>query len=704
MASGSDTPSIPPKPPSPSLSQRILSSPHKAKQALTAAFTGKKQGLKSSIEVRHKPYARPNATGSGRNQPDALSLTDLAEAAMSASTAPQQLDPQTAHEIDMQSAHTSNTDGSEYGEPTIRIDRHAAPRELDMDTDEGECSLHEDIDTTKKRLQQAVIQAANCLAMIYRSTEDEDIAAYLDPETTANIQYLATAVCILPETSALAIQSTLDSQLGALVTIIKELRKDVDDVKNDTQRSIEAFRATTSKQLEKLQTDTAAKLERIEKIQQTTVAPAPASGDARAVFASGPTFKPASPPSNQHIPHNQTKAHHPSRLIIGINDLPPTAPLPDADKLATDINAALKQNDASKHLLVINVKWNKRRNCILTVRDGQTGAELAKHAPLFSHLIAPTPDAITVREDKKWFKIQVNGVRTGTQDALNRNPYTPETLHAELCAKNPVYAKTSIIQAPRFTRSPQELMQQHYSSIVFATDDEAAYRRILFEHKTLSMFNRWCKLTAFADRPPVKQCKECWSLKHDTAHCPDHKARCRLCGSLDHDEARHAANCAACLPTGDMDVDRAPCAHDLNCINCENDGRKDNNHACDSRRCPARLEIYGTARDRERQKQPKNTTAPGAAPKRTIRKKPAKTTNTGSAQPGNTVSSQNRFAALREPSIDNLQRLLQSAGATNITREQAAAALKGMTAIYHSSTSVNDWGVDVADPSNDNQW
>ena len=42
------------------------------------------------------------------------------------------------------------------------------------------------------------------------------------------------------------------------------------------------------------------------------------------------------------------------------------------------------------------------------------------------------------------------------------------------------------------------------------------------------------------------------------------------------------------------------CPHELKCINCITDYEKDHEHPADSRRCPARLEKYGTARDNER--------------------------------------------------------------------------------------------------------
>lgn len=214
--------------------------------------------------------------------------------------------------------------------------------------------------------------------------------------------------------------------------------------------------------------------------------------------------------------------------------------------------------------------------------------------------------------------------------------------------------------------------------------------------KKLSMFNRWCTLTAFADRPPVPQCKSCWSFDHDTAHHPnDASARCRLCGSTDHNESKHVTDCAACPPVGDMDADKPPCAHNLKCINCHEAERTDNDHACDSRRCPVRLDKYGTAREREREQRPRTQpkTVTNGSAKRTSRKKKAASTAPTAPAP---VTSPNRFGALAEPSVDNLQKALEAKG-VKLTDEQAATALKTTANMFRSTQP--EWQT-----SGDNGW
>lgn len=126
-----------------------------------------------------------------------------------------------------------------------------------------------------------------------------------------------------------------------------------------------------------------------------------------------------------------------------------------------------------------------------------------------------------------------------------------------------------------------------------------------------------------------------------------------------------------------MDVDqRLPCTHGLRCINCHDADRKDDiGHASDSRRCPIRLDKYGTARQRERQQRPTaDTTNANGSAKRAQRKK-----NTVAPKPAAPaaapVTSQNRFAPLEEPSVDNILQKAAQSGVV-ITREQAEIALK----------------------------
>ena len=75
-----------------------------------------------------------------------------------------------------------------------------------------------------------------------------------------------------------------------------------------------------------------------------------------------------------------------------------------------------------------------------------------------------------LRKDKKWFKIQVDGVNTGSLSiGEGRVLYSTETVHMELLACNPLYNKAQnlIVAKPRWLRTDEELHTTPKSSLVF---------------------------------------------------------------------------------------------------------------------------------------------------------------------------------------------------------------------------------------------
>lgn len=274
----------------------------------------------------------------------------------------------------------------------------------------------------------------------------------------------------------------------------------------------------------------------------------------------------------------------------------------------------------------------------------------------FYHLLANlnNQQEVIIREDKKWYKIQVDGVSTGSLTALNgRILHSAEDVHLELLACNPLYAnsKDCIVAKPRWLRTEEELSTTSKSSLVFALTDESTARQFL-NQKSLAAFGRHCTLRAFQDRPPVTQCRTCWSLNHPTHRCTETQ-RCRIC-SGHHDEKEHQptdpANCQRCNTAkeyGDtMDTSaEGHCPHDLRCINCTANNHVDNNHPADARRCPVRLEKYGTARDNERRAQKSSN------PWIKVKSKKAKSKDTNNLPtPTTNPPSNNRFEPLAGPS------------------------------------------------------
>ena len=323
--------------------------------------------------------------------------------------------------------------------------------------------------------------------------------------------------------------------------------------------------------------------------------------------------KPNPPPTQApNIPLNPNASHHPSRLVAQFlpNGVPPDS-RPDPCSIVPKLNAILSAKPSSKHLKIVAANFNNQGNLILSTRADQTASDLLKHADALSPSISRFGGnrEVTLREDKKWFKIQIDGVNTGSLSIGNgRITHTPEAIHAELLACNPHYHKAQdlIVSKPRWLRTVEELSTTTKSSLVFALSDEPSARTIL-SHRSLAAFGRHCPVRAFQDRPPVTQCRNCWSLEHMTPQCKDPQ-RCRLC-SGPHDEMEHPisdpASCNKCSQEYEagrpMDPDAIhTCPHDTRCPNCLPNSYVDHNHPADARRCPARLHKYGTARENER--------------------------------------------------------------------------------------------------------
>ena len=157
------------------------------------------------------------------------------------------------------------------------------------------------------------------------------------------------------------------------------------------------------------------------------------------------------------------------------------------------------------------------------MRADQTAADLLKHQDILLLVLARISGnkETILCEDKKWFKIQIDGVNSGTLTVGNgRTIYPAEKIHDELLNCNPSYASLTnhIVSKPRWLRMNEELQTTLRSSLVFTLDDEQAARNIL-SYRSLAAFGRHCSLRAFQDRPPVIQCRNCWGLDHTSDKC-----------------------------------------------------------------------------------------------------------------------------------------------------------------------------------------
>ena len=358
------------------------------------------------------------------------------------------------------------------------------------------------------------------------------------------------------------------------------------------------------------------------------------------------------------ISSNPNSSHHPSRLVAQF--LPkgiPDTMRPDPSNIVANINTALSHNQASRHLKVVAASFNSQGNLIISTRADQTASDLLKFQEVLQPVLNNLGDSneVQLREDKKWFKIQVDAVSTHSISITNQHILrSAESVHEELLTCNPQYAQlqSTLSAKPRWLRAEEELDTTPRSSLVFATTDEEAARKIL-KQKYLAVFGRHCPVRAFQDRPPITQCRNCWKFDHTTLQCKA-DARCRICSGA-HQEADHhytnPSNCHRCSRAQEMGdsmdtTAEGHCPHDVRCLNCLGNSNGEQNHLADARRCPARLAKYGTARENERRAQKSSNPWLSAKPKKPKHKANAVSPPTASQT---NISSTNRFDILSTP-------------------------------------------------------
>ncbi|KAJ3562483.1 hypothetical protein NP233_g9541 [Leucocoprinus birnbaumii] len=354
---------------------------------------------------------------------------------------------------------------------------------------------------------------------------------------------------------------------------------------------------------------------------------APPTAKSYASAAKTPPNKPTpSTPSAQTTPpqRNPNKPHDPSRLIVVFDPGHHDKPKEDNFTIVNDINRHLQANGAPEHLTVTAVKWNRQGNCVVVTRSDQTAADILPYTNGIANVIIQGATGI-VREDKRWYKIEINNVRTGSKDGNGEGVYTSQFIHDRLAYTNPEYRNIAdhIVLKPRWVRPESETKRQAFSSVVFAVDSEDVHQAFL-KHKSLSVFGELVKTRAWSDRPPLIQCNRCWEYGHRMTRCQAMSARCRLCGA-EHTEDHHAGP----SPNGDMEVDQEGSNSNppppTSCIHCVRAGRQNTTHPSNWTRCPERkLRIGNNLSDKPDQpKQASEWTQVGPKKPRTSKGKAA---------------------------------------------------------------------------------
>ncbi|KAF7975490.1 hypothetical protein HWV62_9407 [Athelia sp. TMB] len=345
---------------------------------------------------------------------------------------------------------------------------------------------HEDHSTRLSNALNSLLNVTGCLP--------EDFE--LDHTTNALAAHVFQTLCrgAMEYQAAQLMKEILGQRLTELTSSIAHLAKVTHEKHLDTaERLAKVEKATRETQ------DTVSKLQSNHPTAtSSSTSPPNANQQPKTTTALGPTYSPEPKRSTAEPKpkHNPLTAHHPSRLVIQIENGLPADQRPPPHELVNAINSRLQAGEDSKHLRVVSVTWNKNGNCIVFTRQDQAAAELLKFQDRFVDLVAKGNPAIA-REDKKWYKIQVDGVRTGAFDAIP-NIYSPNTLHAELSANNPIYANLKLTQMPRWMRTREELCLIAHSSMNFAVEDKEQYEHLINNVKVLSAVG-----ASATKKPPV---------------------------------------------------------------------------------------------------------------------------------------------------------------------------------------------------------
>ena len=210
-------------------------------------------------------------------------------------------------------------------------------------------------------------------------------------------------------------------------------------------------------------------------------------------YADAATSQKTNPPMATNpwskAPTNPSKAHHPTCLAIVFDSTPPPDSRRDEATTVQDINASLTSKGAPLDLKITAIKWNTQGNCIAFTRTDQTAAAVLPFTSELPNVIAPGHNG-QVREDKKWFKVEIQNVRTDAYDYNGSGIYTPQTIHQHLREVNPEYAALNVVILPRWIRPENELTNQPYSSVVFAVDSFDQHAHFLRLAKTMAAFGR----------------------------------------------------------------------------------------------------------------------------------------------------------------------------------------------------------------------
>jgi len=116
------------------------------------------------------------------------------------------------------------------------------------------------------------------------------------------------------------------------------------------------------------------------------------------------------------------------------------------------VNNILSKTQNAQHLRVVAAMYDFHNNLIISTCSDQHASDLLKYTNHFIPQIDRGYETL-VREDKKWFKIQVDGICTSKTLIDGSNDIHNSTdLHEELSVCNPSYSRAakSVVAKPTY--------------------------------------------------------------------------------------------------------------------------------------------------------------------------------------------------------------------------------------------------------------
>ncbi|EIW76015.1 hypothetical protein CONPUDRAFT_158792 [Coniophora puteana RWD-64-598 SS2] len=241
-------------------------------------------------------------------------------------------------------------------------------------------------------------------------------------------------------------------------------------------------------------------------------------------YATGPTYKPttkAKPKPAQspaqltkRLPANPMTRHHPSHLVVSVQDENPPAQDEHPKKLVEKINKSLKEEGAKAR--IVRVHWNTKGNCIVFAHPSFNAEDLTPYSPLFGSILAGKSD-FEAAPDTEWHKVLLHGMDTGVE--AEGRLRTGDEVAARMREEDPLMENVKFVGAPKWLMQEAELREKRHSSVTITVKTRDNEEYLTKTKAGVFLYGKLARFAKFQDVKPLRQCVNCWSYEHYTSKC-----------------------------------------------------------------------------------------------------------------------------------------------------------------------------------------